>query len=174
MAFMRNKRAKRIGAGVVVLWLSATAAAALSPVPPCDGVESNMGVYSANIFGFGDSGFLIEDYMETTVNVGPDANGNYSSSVVTPPVPQLAGFNGYRITDCRSGEFLAIGASRYENPEERLTATEFLREKVQDQRAFSLSDVRNAAQAIYRGQDILMITLRETDGTCACDQFYGD
>ena len=54
-----------------------------------------------------------------------------------------------------------------------LLATEFLRETVKAERAFTLQDVARAADALYGDEPgIRILSLRETEETCACSEYY--
>ena len=166
MAFTRDKQAKLTAAATGLLCLLALPAVALVPPPLCGGViESGMEVQDAAPFGYYGSGFVSEKYSHATED---DAGGNDYLAV---SVPQLRGFYGYRVIDCKSGQFLAIGAGQDET--EQLLATEFLRSKAQQKKPFTFADVTRAAQALYKGQGVTVLTLRETEQTCSCDAYGG-
>ena len=161
----------------MVLCLLAAPAVAQSPelmnpgeigeAAPCETVQSGMRVSNRAVFGYFDSGFMVEEYgNESKLN----ADGDYQNLSVS--VPELDSFQGYRVIDCRSGEFLAISASSVAAGQQ-LAATEFLRSKVQDEKPFTLADVRRAAKALYKGRDVKILTLRETEQTCSCDYYGG-
>ena len=136
MAFTRDKRAMgQVGGAALVLCLLAAPAVAQSPelmnpgeigeAAPCETVQSGMRVSNRAVFGYFDSGFMVEEYgNESKLN----ADGDYQNLSVS--VPELDSFQGYRVIDCRSGEFLAISASSVAAGQQ-LAATEFLRSKVQ-------------------------------------------
>ncbi|TKW67432.1 MAG: hypothetical protein DI616_07250 [Paracoccus denitrificans] len=169
MAFTRDKQAKWTMAGAALLSLLALPAGALTPLPACDGVvESGMEVQGAASFGYYGSGFVSEEYYNAMED-DAGADGVYDDLAVS--VPQLDGFYGYRVMDCKSGQFLAIGAS--ENEAELLLATEFLRSKAQEEKPITFADVTRAAQALYKGQNTKILTLRETEQTCSCDAYGG-
>ena len=103
--------------------LLVTPAVALTPLPPCERIESGMRVSGAEPFGYYGSGFATEEYSNALEN-DAGADGVYDFLAVS--VPALAGFSGYRVIDCKSGEFLAIASYNGSDPKQ-LTATEFLR-----------------------------------------------
>ncbi len=168
----------QVGGAALVLCLLAAPAVAQSPelmnpgeigeAAPCETVQSGMRVSNRAVFGYFDSGFMVEEYgNESKLN----ADGDYQNLSVS--VPELDSFQGYRVIDCRSGEFLAISASSVAAGQQ-LAATEFLRSKVQGEKPFTLTDVRRAAQALYKGRDdVVILTLRETEKTCSCEGVGG-
>lgn len=168
MTFSGDKRAARTAGTAIALCLLAMPAVALTPLPPCETVESGMRVSDGQSFGYYGSGFVTEEYSNA---VEADAGADGVFDQLPAPLPQLQGFYGYRVTDCKSGEFLAV--DDFGKSSEHLLATEFLRSKVQQEKPFTMADVRRAAAALYKGQDIQMLTLRETEQTCACKEFGG-
>ena len=161
---MRTGTTIAFGLAVLLAFFGATGARALAPPPPCDGEESGMFVYGARYFGNADSGFVIEGYRN--LDKGEVTGG------APGPLPELDNFNGSRITECRSGHFVALHGA-FGEIEKVLGATEFLRAKMQGGKAFGIADVRKAARALY-GNDayVRMINLRETEETCACRDFF--
>lgn len=161
---------RRRGGAALALCLLVTPAVALTPLPPCETVESGMRVSGANSFGFYGSGFATEEYIN---GLESDAGADGVYDDLPAPMPQLNGFYGYRIVDCATREFLAID-SPYGEEAAQLLATEFLRSKVQQQKPFSMADVKRAAQALYKGrEDVTILTLRETEQTCSCKEYGG-
>mgnify|MGYP001597015873 CR=1 FL=1 len=136
-------------------------------IVPCETVGSGMRVSNTQGFGYFNSGFLTEEYSNATRTDADGVSHNLSVSV-----PELDSFQGYRVIDCRSGEFVAIGATSTIRAH-HLLATEFLRSKVQDEKPFTLADVRRAAKALYKGRDVKILTLRETEQTCSCEYYTG-
>ena len=153
----------------MALCLLVTPAVALTPLPPCERIESGMRVSGAEPFGYYGSGFATEEYSNALEN-DAGADGVYDFLAVS--VPALAGFSGYRVIDCKSGEFLAIASYNGSDPKQ-LTATEFLRSKVQAEKPFTMADVKRAARALSKGQNAAFLTLRETEQTCSFDQYGG-
>ncbi|MDO5643527.1 MAG: hypothetical protein Q4G26_14230, partial [Paracoccus sp. (in: a-proteobacteria)] len=170
MAFTPEKQAmRRTGGAALALSLLAVPAVADRPVPFCDGaVESGMSVWGAWPFGYIGSGFTSESYGQRMIFMR-QADG--SDSLDYPPLANAAleGFDGYRIVNCQTREFLAIDGGRNEYTE--LLATEFLRSKAQKQQPFTLSDVRQAVEAIDAVSDRRIIPLQATEQTCACKYF---
>ena len=147
----------------LVAAVAATSAHALS-VDACAGEESGMAVSNGRPFGFSESGYVVEDYRNL------DRDGIPAGEV--GPIPVLNHFIGTRIIDCRTGRFLALDGV-FDDPNLVLTATEFLREKTQAEKAFSLSDVEQAARAVYhKDGSVRYLTLRETEETCACGEYF--
>lgn len=166
---MREKQAMGWVAALVLCAQAAHADDYVAPMfEPCSSyIESNMKASDPSSFGYSKSGFVSETYENVLVE--PDADG--SSYWLPAPVPQLAAFRGYRVMDCRSGKFLAIGTV-WRNEAAQLLATEFLRDKAQKEQPITLSDVKRAAQAIYKGRrDVTIMELRETQKTCACENY---
>ncbi|NHF74173.1 hypothetical protein [Paracoccus xiamenensis] len=160
----------RTAGAALALCLTAVSASALTPLPPCNGdIESGMRVSNAESFGYYGSGFATEDYANALED---DAGADGVYDYLDVPVGDLARFSGYRVIDCKSGEFLAISHFG-EAGAQRLTATEFLRSKVQEEKPISLADVRRAAEALYKGLDVAILTLRETEQTCSCKNYGG-
>ncbi|MEQ8898927.1 MAG: hypothetical protein RID23_17745 [Roseovarius sp.] len=149
---------------VCALW--AGAALALTPMPPCDGEENGMMTHDVEYLGDETSGFTIETYLNKT-----SADGIVAGA--PGPIPQLDNFNGVRVTDCRSGHFVAIHGVGQREAYAALTATEFLRPRLKAGQAVRTQDVRRAADALYGGESyVRVLTLRETEETCACREFY--
>lgn len=170
MAFTRDKRAMgQVGRAALALCLCGMPAASLTVVSPCIGNESGMYLAGANVFGNAGSRFATDIYYNNYGNLTGDPN---NPEVPLPaPVPDLNNFAGFRVVDCKSGRFLAIGGANGGAAE--LAATQPLRDKVRDHAAFTLADVKNAAEILYRGQDVKILTLRETEQTCSCREFGG-
>ena len=128
-------------------------------VVPCDGViEQDMRVQELNHVGF-LSGFTIEQYWH--VRTGPNPP--------TAPVVALDKFFGVRIMECATGRFIAVD----DNPdagqvEAALSATEFLRGKVQSEQPFTYDDVRQAGEAVFG----YLVLLRENEESCGCSVLY--
>ncbi|UYV35960.1 hypothetical protein N4R57_12985 [Rhodobacteraceae bacterium D3-12] len=163
---MRAKLRRMIGTlgAVIALGSVAMPVQALSPLPPCGGVEGGMRISGAQDFGHYKSGLVVERYSNLDKgNIVGGAPG---------PVPALNNFSGMRITDCRSGRMVALHGVGLQVVQE-LSATEFLRSKVQGEKRVRLSDVEKAAKALY-GQNnyVRIIKLRETEETCACREFF--
>lgn len=157
-----------VSGAAIALCLASLPAFAMTPPPPCDGaIESGMEVSGVEPFGFDGSGFVAEKYRPGLI-VTPHPEG-LGDNIDAMPVP-VAGMDsiyGYRVMDCRSREYLAFDTmDKYEA--EHLLATEFLRNKAQNRQQFSFSDVKRAAEALYRGRDVKIMTLRETEQTCGC------
>lgn len=185
MALMRNKRAMG--------WMAAVALCvqvAHAEEPDLDGyvapnftpcmntVESGMSIFNASGFGYQGSGFATELYSNALErDPGPDGRMDR----LPTSIPELSGFDGYRVMDCRTGKFLAFrGMTPSERNQvgsngqaEQLLATEFLRDKHQNKQPFALSDVKRAAQALYKGREVQILELRETEQTCACKEYGG-
>lgn len=176
MALTRDKQANResvtaraVAKGFAFLALAGLPAGplqALAPPPPCDKSESGMSVSHAQPFGYYGSGFVTEDYGNV---LQVNADGIYGT--MPAPMPQLERFSGYRVVDCATGEFLAIGS--IDNEAAQLLATEFLRSKAQKEQPFTMAHVRQAAQALYKGRNTKILTLRETEQTCSCEVYGG-
>ncbi|WP_306736730.1 hypothetical protein [Marimonas arenosa] len=123
-----------------------------------------MKVYDAWSFGYDDSGFVIEGYVNL------DRDGVIGGA--DGPVPALNDFNGMRITDCRTGRMLALDGV-FPSDMDVLTATEFLRAKVQGEKRFRLTDIEKAAEAVYGNKKyVRIIKLREIEETCACREYF--
>lgn len=160
-----------VGAGTAfVLCLSAMPATALTVIDPCIGVESGMYVTGAGVFGFPGSGFVVESYFNA---YGPAPDGQDIEVALPGPVPALNDFAGYRVVDCASGTFLAIGGNADDLGNQQLAATAPLQGKIQHHQAFTLADVSRAADALYKGRDATILRLRETGQTCACKEYGG-
>lgn len=147
-------------AAAIALCLLAAPAVALTPLPPCEVVEGGMRVSNAEAFGYYGSGFVTEEYYQSMDE----------GAAAVPP--QLEGFFGYRLIDCNSREFLAVDTPD-RNEASQLLATEFLRNKVQQEKPFTMADVNRAVQALYKGRNVNILTLRETEQTCSCDYYGG-
>lgn len=125
-----------------------------------------MMVYGAEYMGNAASGMALEMYVNKTTAEG-------SIAAAPGPIPQLDNFNGVRITECRSGQFLAIHGVAPDEAQLGLSATEFLRPSLKAGRRVAMADLRKAAKALY-GDDtyVRMMMLRETEETCACRELY--
>jgi hypothetical protein len=150
--------------------LTATAAQALTPLPPCEGMEAGMDTYGLHPLDpdTNASGVTIEFYQ---VDTQPDdsAEGVYRDQPA--PVAALDGFYGVRVTHCATGSFHAIDTRN--GPGEvaaALGATEFLRGKVKAGQAVSRSDLAAAVRAVY-GKSV---RLKETEETCGCSVYFPD
>lgn len=146
--------------------LIAAPAAALTPLPPCNvEIEADMTVYDVQRLGDSDTaGVTVEDYANATT---------LTDTVYEPrpgPVPALNGFSGARVTFCATGDFVAIPGQNASTVNSSLSATEFLRGKLQKAQPVRFADLRRAAKAVYGD----VIVLRESDETCACSAFYPD
>jgi hypothetical protein len=149
--------------GVVVI--SASAAGALAPPLPCEGVvESNMAIGTTEPLGGWDnpSGFVIEGYYNDQIvvdTVYTDLPG---------PVPELNDFYGFRVVECATGAFVAVKGPNVRDARISLPATEFLRSDLQTGQPVSMNSVVSAVRAVY-GNGLLM---RETAQTCGCAAFF--
>ncbi|MFK7938969.1 MAG: hypothetical protein AB8B82_06290 [Roseovarius sp.] len=146
--------------------MTATGAQALTPLPPCDGQEGGMNVYGASMFGHAQSGFVFETYhsLDSADGIIAGADG---------PVDALNQFMGIRITQCRTGKFIAVKNAPAYRSIDPLLATEFLRNRTQREEPFRFVDVKRAATALYaKGGFSEVIILRETEETCACNVHY--
>lgn len=120
-------------------------------------------VSQASDFGYAGSGFVVEHYT----NLDKDGIRGAADG----PVAQLNGFDGMRITECRSGRIIALDRVFHDGVD-KLTVTEFLRGKVQAGKRFTMRGVETAAEAIYAKNDyVRIVKLRETEETCACREF---
>jgi hypothetical protein len=150
--------------------LNATAAEALTPLPPCEGMEAGMVTYGLYPLDpdTNASGVTIESYQ---VDYQPDdsAEGVYRNQPA--PIDALTDFQGIRVTHCASGAFFAVDTRN--GPSEvaaALGATEFLRDEVKAGKAISRNDLRSAIRAVYGKQ----LQLRETEETCGCSVYFPD
>ena len=161
---MKAARGITLGAACAVLF--AGGAVALTPPPPCDREENGMMTHDVEYLGDETSGQTIETYLNKTTADGIVAGA-------PGPIPQLDNFNGVRVTDCRSGHFVAIHGVGQREAYAALTATEFLRPRLKAGKAVRVQDVRRAADALYGGEHYLrVLTLRETEETCGCNALY--
>ncbi len=111
-------------------------------------------------------GITVENYQ---VDMQPDDSPEGVYREVAPPVASLSGFFGVRVTHCATGTFFAIDTR--DGPDSvvaALSATEFLRPKVQRGQAIGREDLGTAVQAVYGGA----IRLRETAETCGCSTLF--
>ena len=150
------------------LILAADGAFGFSPELVCESaVESEMTLGNETDFGpRGGLGFFIEDYDYRLK--GAEASLRLAAP---PPVAALDDFSGVRITDCSTGQIIAI--STYDGVDgvsDKLLATEFLRPKIRAGKAVAYRDVQRAAKTIY-GEVLL---LRENVETCVCNYFYSE
>ncbi|WP_299687165.1 hypothetical protein [uncultured Tateyamaria sp.] len=161
-------RAAVISLSALLLVATSHMGAALTPLPPCHGVEEGeMRVGDTLKFARTSKSIVtLENYMDP---FEPQADGVYGHRNAT--IKALHDFNGVRLVDCATGRFLAIN----DQPElavvsAALAATEFLRADVQADQPVTFNDVRRAAHALYSGD---VLELRETEVTCGC-QWYGE
>ncbi len=145
--------------------LTAIPAIALTPLPPCNLIEADMYVREQYTLGGEASGFVVEDYSDP---FQADENGVYVHRQAT--LAQLHAFDGVRVTDCATGQFLTIPDVRTNQASVALEATEFLRDDVQNSRSVSWRDIRRAAEALY--DDVGLF--RETEETCGCNWLAPD
>ncbi len=121
-------------------------------------------VDNAAMFGPVD-GFVYEYYgnLDSPDGVVGGADG---------PLPELNDFHGFRITECRTGRFVAV-SDFDETFGKTLLATEFLRHKAQNDQPFTMSDIMKAVHALYgNSPGVRILSLRETEETCACRDFF--
>ncbi|MBJ2151966.1 hypothetical protein [Paracoccus sp. IB05] len=143
--------------------LTAAPAGALTPLPPCGGVEAGMRTgFPAQIEG---TGIVVEDYSHNITAHGDLAEAD------TPPVAALSGFTGLRITHCASGRMVAVaGQGRSYDAANALAATTFLREAVAKKQPATAARMKQAVKAaLGKG-----IELRENAETCACNTYFPD
>ncbi|WP_112308908.1 hypothetical protein [Pseudogemmobacter bohemicus] len=143
------------------LTLTATGAQALTPLPPCGGVEAGMRTeWPAVIAG---TGIVVEEYRHNIVSHGTLAEAD------TPPVDALSGFDGLRVTHCASGHMVAVSGRRnsYEAAD-ALAATVFLRDAVTQEQTATAARMKQAVRAAF-GKGI---ELREDAETCACNVYF--
>lgn len=139
----------------------ATGAQALTPLPPCSGVEAGMRTeWPAVIAG---TGIVVEEYRHNIVSHGTLAEAD------TPPVDALSGFNGLRVTHCASGRMVAVPGQRNSyDAAEALAATTFLRDAVAKEQTATAARMKQAVRAaLGKG-----IELREDAETCACNAYF--
>lgn len=157
-------------AAILLCVMTATASQALTPPPPCEGMEGGMVTYGLYPLDpdTNASGVTIESYQ---VDFQPDASPEGVYRNQPAPVDALTDFQGIRVTHCASGTFHAIdtrnGASEVAAA---LGATEFLRDEVQAGKAVSRNDVASAIRAVYGKQ----LRLKETEETCGCSFYFPD
>lgn len=152
-------------AAFLALALMGAPAAALAPLPPCEGViEANMMVGGIQpLGGWGHPGGVTVE----SCRIAMDPQGG--TYVPRPaPLPQLARFDGARVTVCATGAFLAIPGRAPDEVALALAATEFLRGPLAAGRAVGIGPLREAARALYPG----VIELRDTEQTCACQALF--
>ncbi len=145
----------------LALILTAGAAQALTPLPPCGGVEAGMRTgFPAQIPG---TGIVVEDYRHNITSHGELAEAD------TPPVDALSGFNGLRVTHCASGRMVAVpGRGRSYDAANTLAATTFLREAAAKEQPATAARMKQAVKAaLGKG-----IELRENAETCACNTYF--
>ena len=144
--------------------ISVVPVSALAPPLPCEGIEANMVTGELYIFGPDNvsTGVVVERYFNAT-----ELRDNVYVSRPAP-VPHLVEFYGVRVTYCPTGQFLAIDAQSPAEVDAALSATEFLRPRLQAGQPVRFDDLRRAANAVYGGA----IVLRETEETCGCNMFF--
>lgn len=151
-------------AACVAAILAVGQAQALTPLPPCDGIESDMQVWDLDLFAQTSAGpITIEGYADP---YEPGADGVYGYR--SKSIQALHEFNGVRLVNCATRRILALNVNAH--PSEvriALSATEFLRDDMQAGRNVQFRDVRSAAKAVYGNT---LIELRETEATCGCDE----
>jgi len=155
---------------ILLSMLTATAAQALTPLPPCEGMEAGMNTYGLYPLDpdTNASGVTIESYQ---VDNQPDDSPEGLYRDQPAPVAALDGFYGIRVTHCASGSFHAIDTRN--GPSEvaaALAATEFLRTEVQAGKPVSRSDLASAVRAVFGKQ----LRLKETEETCGCSTYFRD
>ncbi|KGJ04623.1 hypothetical protein SAMN04487972_10754 [Paracoccus halophilus] len=150
------------------LFLALAATPAISEIDCARETESGMEGLYAERFGYEGSGFMAEAYVNPSFNSRDW--GSSDRKIAPTSVPELKGFDGFRVVDCRSGRFLAFG-NTYANDARLLLEAEALRAKVAARGPLTLDDVRAAGEAAYRGTDVKIIALRETERTCSCISF---
>lgn len=146
-----------------VMILTAAPLSALTPLPPCGVTESAMYVGYPHDLGTYGSGLILEGYANAQTTDAYDVYVNRPA-----PVPDLTDFIGVRVMDCATGRFFAVQGADANDAVVALSATEFLRDAIRDERLISYADARRAAQALYG----TIIDLSETDETCGCSVFY--
>lgn len=138
-------------------------AAIVMPVEAvCNGIEADMSVSWPYMFGYDGSGYVIENYEDF---VYVDGGGNTQRA---ERLPLFDGFVGVRITQCSTGRFIAINGPKPRDAEPGLVATEFLREKIRNQRPISFANLQSAAEALYDEVHVL----RDTEETCGCNLHF--
>ncbi|MGL4236975.1 hypothetical protein [Tabrizicola sp.] len=155
---------------IIVSILTGTAAQALTPLPPCDGMEAGMNTYNLHALDpdTNASGVTVESYQ---VDTQPDDSPQGVYRDQPAPVPALDGFYGVRVTHCASGTFHAIEGG--EDPftvAAALAATEFLRPKVKAGQSVGRNELASAIRAVYGKQ----LRLKETEETCGCSVLFPD
>ena len=156
-SFKVQLRISRLATPLMVLL--AVPAIALAPPPPCSLIEANMYVSYQGVLGGEVSGMVVEAYSDPSDAV---ENGVYVYRQAS--IPQLHAFRGVRVTNCATGQFLAIPDVGVSEVSAALEATEFLRDDVQNGRPVSWRDVIRAAEALYDNVGLF----RETEETCGC------
>lgn len=144
-----------------MMLLAAGSAQALTPLPPCGGVEAGMRTgFPAQIAG---TGIVVEEYRHNIVSHGDLAEAD------TPAAAALSGFNGLRITDCASGRMVAVpGQGRSYDAADALATTTFLREAAARKQPATAARMKQAVKAVL-GKGI---ELRENAETCACNTYF--
>jgi hypothetical protein len=159
-----------IRGAIILSMLTGTAAQALTPLPPCVGMEAGMNTYDLYPLDpdTNASGVTIEAYQ---VDTKPDDTPEGVYRDQPAPVAALDGFYGIRVTHCASGTFHAIDTRN--GPSEvaaALAATEFLRASVKAGKPVSRGDLASAIRAVYGKQ----LRLKETEETCGCSVYFPD
>ena len=150
--------------------LTGTAAQALTPLPPCEGMEAGMVTYGLTVLDPDThaSGVTVEYYQ---VNSQPDASPEGVYTDQPAPVAELEGFYGVRVTHCASGDFHAIdGGGNTDAVAAALAATEFLRSEVQAGKRVGRNDLASAVRAVFGKTP----KLKETEETCGCSVYFPD
>ena len=155
---------------ILLSMLTAPAAQALTPLPPCVGMEAGMHTYELSPLDpdTNASGVTVEFYQ---VDSQPDDSPEGVYRDQPAPVAALNSFYGVRVTHCASGVFHAIATRN--GPSEvaaALGATEFLRSKVKAGKPVNRGDLAAAVRAVYGKQ----LQLRETEETCGCSVYFPD
>jgi hypothetical protein len=146
-----------------VLIVTAAPLAALIQLPPCGVTESAMYVGYPHDLGTSGSGLILESYSNAQMT---DANDVYVNRPA--PVPELTDFYGIRVMNCATGQMFVARGANADDAVVALSATEFLRDAIRDERLVSYADARRAAVALYGS----VIDLSETDETCGCSVYY--
>ena len=154
----RNNLQKHLVASALALSL-AVPALALTPLPACNVDEGGMIVANATNLGLYNSGLLLEDYRTPK---GADG-----------PIPELNGFDGFRVTDCSTGMSLAVHGVNASAGNDRLLATDALSKRVARGAELQMRQVQRAADAVF-GKDgtTRVLRLRFDEEPCACKVFY--
>ncbi|NPD15247.1 hypothetical protein HOY34_08550 [Xinfangfangia sp. D13-10-4-6] len=151
----------RLPLAALVTWLAGSAHA-LTPLPPCGGVES--GMQTGPVAWAEGTGLVFEGYS-VIYDYGSDHHA--APQLIAPE--GLDGFSGSRVTHCASGRMVAIAAEADSYKlAEVLGATEFLRKAVQGKRRATAGQMTQAAKAVY-GK---VLELRDNEETCACNTYF--